>query len=1153
MRNNLSRYTTLTLALAASFSAWGQGTVNGPVGDLSLPVSTFNGANDQSYKDGIVLPPLDTGNSNLPPVSPHVFADKIQGADYRLNAIVGKISVSVDSDSIPADGQTPAHLSISVFDYKGQPVKDAVVTVETSGGRLQIPGAPTPEFGPGSKDLDHITPGMQVKVVDGKAEILLLAPYQPQDVTVRVTAGKAQAKGVISFIPELREMLAVGLVEGIIHFDGKSPVSLSTASTGDGFDQEIQSFSRSGDNGKLYGGMRTAFFLKGKIKGDALLTMAYDSDKDLQGRLFRDVNPDDYYAVYGDSSIKGFDAQSKSKLYVRIDKDKSYILYGDFQTGDGFSQVTGGGSVASIKKRDLGNYSRSMNGARGHYDANGVLVNAFATKDSLVQLIQEFPGQGLSGPFAVSAQDAQAGSETVEILTRDRNQPAVILSTVPLQRYVDYSFEPFSGHILLTRPLPSVDANGNPESLRVTYEVDSGGPSFWVTGVDAQVKLGQHLEVGGSFVKDKNPYAPYTLSSGNASIQLGPHTTIVAEYARSQSMLGDGTGLGASTNGSPYSLQPTVDQPSPVGGVFQEVTGAAYRVEMLHQDDDLQARAYYGHSDPYFNNPAASLSQGRDEGALKVTKKLDEKWSVYAEGTHSEDEVAQAKRDAESAGVAYKINPLWDVDVGVTHTNEVAGDYGTSTISLGSGLLVNPQSNGFGANTGFGVGSSLLNPQTGYGLNGSSYGLAGITYHSTGLRVRTTYKLTEKVDLTGEYEHGVGDDDYHRASIGAAYHFAEMARLYAKYEWVSGLSSPDATNGLYDSSAFVLGIDNEYMKDQRVFSEYAMRDAIDGDQLTWASGLRNMWNVSDTVKVTTSEEYLRAYHGNTQGAYAVTGGIEWRPSPLWLLSSRLEWRHTKDIEAEEYNASEPTAPPTPTFMPGNDTYLSTISAARKINRDWTFLGKNYLLYTDNRGYVGNLWEDKVQAGIAYRDTDTNRLNVLARYEYWVQRDQSGLNTLPPPETTDDLNGDPNISQGFEKHIISINADYHPSRPWWLDGRAAAKWENDLYSGGHDKYSAYLLSGRVTYDISKRWDIGVLGSVMYSPQGASKQYAFGPEVGYQLQDNLWLSAGWNVRGFNDRDLTGSDYTNQGVYLRIRFKFDEDLFGKRNPDVNPALTR
>lgn len=1136
------RNTTLALTLMSIWPAWGQ-DAGGARHDFGPPTAQFN-ADSSFYQNGLTLPALNGGNSNLT-TGPQVYPDQIEDARYGRNRQVGLIRVEVDHDSLPADGQTPAHLSISVLDYKGQPVKgETIVTVEASGGRIQLPGAATDEFGPGRLDRDRITPGTQVKVVDGKADVLLLAPYQPQDVTVRITAGRAQAQGIISFVPELREMLAVGLVEGIIHFDSKSPLQLSGAQRGDGFEQEISSWARSSGDGKLYGAVRSAFFLKGKIKGDALLTMAYDSDKDTSARLFRDVRPDAYYPVYGDASIKGFDAQSVSKLYVRIDKDKSYLLWGDFNTGDGFSQPNGGGSVANLRKRDLGNYSRSINGARGHYDKDGVLINGFVTKDTLVQLVQEFAANGTSGPFAVSKANAVVGSEKVEIVTRDRYQPAVILTVQPLQRYTDYTFEPFSGRILLNQPVPSVDANGNPNSVRITYEVDSGGETFWVYGLDGQFKLGKMLEIGGSYVKDKNPYTPYTLMSGNATVKLGENTAIMAEFARSKSVLG--SDVGSSLLGNPFSLQPSAGQAA-TGGMLQDVTGNAWRVEALHQDEQLQARAYFGRSDPHFNNPSASLAQGREEGALKVTKKIDARWSAYVEGTHSKDRVAEAQRDAGALGVSYAVTPKLDVDLGLTHTREDAGSYVNTPLGFGSGLLVNPQST-------FGSGFNVLNPQTGYGIGGGNFGLAGVSYQSTGLRLRSTYKMTEKVDLTGEYENGIGGNNYHRAALGTAYHFAESGRLYAKYEWLTGLSSPQATDGVYNSNAFVFGIDNEYMKNQQVFSEYRMRDAIDGNQLQWANGLRNAWNVSDTVKVSTSAEYLNAMRGQTQSAYALTGAVEWRPTELWLLGGRLEWRRTQDLTYTQINTANSQVAPTTSFLAGNDTWLSTLTAARKINRDWTFLGRNYFLYTDNRGHTGNLWENRLQTGIAYRDTDTNRLNVLARYEYWLQRDKSGLNTYVPPTGSDGMGGsNENASQGFDKHIMSVHGDYHPSRPWWLDGRAAAEWRRDYFDGTNSTYQAYLLGGRVTYDISKRWDISALTSVLYSPQGSAKQYAQGFEAGYQLQDNLWLSAGFNWRGFSATDLSGSDYTNRGIYLRIRFKFDEDLFGGNKPTVNSALTR
>ena len=34
--------------------------------------------------------------------------------------------------------------------------------------------------------------------------------------------------------------------------------------------------------------------------------------------------------------------------------------------------------------------------------------------------------------------------------------------------------------------------------------------------------------------------------------------------------------------------------------------------------------------------------------------------------------------------------------------------------------------------------------------------------------------------------------------------------------------------------------------------------------------------------------------------------------------------------------------------------------------------------------------------------------------------------------------------------------------------------------------------------------------------------------------------YNVTGFNDRDLSAENYTQQGAYLALRLKFDESLF-------------
>ena len=95
---------------------------------------------------------------------------------------------------------------------------------------------------------------------------------------------------------------------------------------------------------------------------------------------------------------------------------------------------------------------------------------------------------------------------------------------------------------------------------------------------------------------------------------------------------------------------------------------------------------------------------------------------------------------------------------------------------------------------------------------------------------------------------------------------------------------------------------------------------------------------------------------------------------------------------------------------------------------------------------------------------------------------------------------------------------------------------------------------VTAPLSDHWDVGVVGNVLVSNGLRTRQYGLGLELGYLISTNLWLSAGYNVTGFTDNDLAGADYTNRGLYLRLRFKFDEDLLkGGSKPSsatVSPA---
>lgn len=1051
-------------------------------------------------------------------------------ADVRTVAAANSVDqaqvvVEVDRDGVPADGQTPVHVTVRVFDGNGAPAAGTTfATLENSGGRILLPGSRTDELGPGAADADKVMPGVQLAVNEGVAQFELLAPDQPQDVLLRVTANGLSAEGTIGFVPEMREMIATGLVEGVINFGRRDNSGLiAPVDHDDVFERDIRRWEKQFNHGKANAAARTAFFVKGRIKGEYLLTAAYDSDKEVRGRLLRDIQPEEFYPVYGDASLRGFDARSAERLYVRVDNQRSYLLYGDFQTGDTLATATGIGSRGSVPQRSLGTYNRTATGLGWHYENARLRSNVFAIQDSLRQVIEEFASQG-SGPYALRNSAVLEGSERVEVVVRDRNQPSRIVSVQPLARLVDYSFEPFSGRILLNQFLPTFDSNLNPVSLRITYELDQGTETFWVYGADGQLRLTDALEVGGAVVEDRNPFAAFRMGSANAGYRFGENTALAVEFARTQSDI--------NTNSINQVATPGLQD------LTGEVEGDAWRVEFGHDGERIDANLFAGRTDPGFNNPASPLYGGRGEYNLNVEYHLDPRWDLYLEGLRSEDRNPDGgERNAGGAGVRVDATDKLTLDAGWRSIRETVGAYSPWTTPLGygnAGGLTGGFATGAGGGA-LGYGQQPLDPLTGLPVIGSSSAITGTAsdlpigtrLESDSARLGAGYRMSEKLTLGAEYEQSVSGEDRHRVAAGIDYQAFERSRLYGRYERQTGLTSAyGITTTDRQADALVFGVDSSYVRDTQAFSEYRLRDAISGRDVQAASGIRNNWDIAEGVRLSSSAEHVKIYDGNTGDATGLALALDYGANPLWRGAVRVEYRISGDVAETDTDEAF-------------DTTLVQLMLARKLSRDWTLLGRNYLLSTDYAAR-GDVLQNRFQLGLAYRDTDTNRVNALARYEYKLERDESGL-MLVDGQAVDGSSQDIRT----RAHIVSTHADWHPSRPWWLTGRVAGKWQQDRFAyadGGRvdSRFRAVLVSGRIVYDITEDWDIGVLAATFRGQDGGN-QYGYGLEVGRLLRQNLWLSAGYNWSGFDgDRDLSGYEYTQRGFFLRLRFKFDEDLF-------------
>jgi hypothetical protein len=942
-----------------------------------------------------------------------------------------------------ADGQSAVALEIALFDKDDVPA--------TAPGLLSLTAERATWL---TQDANPEAQGLQVVVKDGRAVVLLKSPAEAGKVAVRAELGALRQSVDLAFAPALRPMVAAGIVEGRLTLNNGR---IDTGGNS-GFERELRSFARSSGDGKQTAAARTAFFLKGQVKGEYLLTASFDSDKDARERLFRDIEPDKFYPVYGDDSVRGFDAQSSSKLYLRVDKDRSYLVVGDFSTGQ----------TSSV--RQLTQYSRSVNGVAQHLEKGPVSANVFASRDSLRQQVITFPAAntrfypGTLPPFYVE------GSERVELVTEDRAQGGIGQRVRTLARFADYSIDELSGSLKVTEAVTRLDPEtGGLNSYRITFEVEEGAAQSWLYGADVTVSPTASTKLGVMAVNDDNPNQARRLRGVFGSWQAGPQTEINGELAHTY--LGqDMTRTGNANNDAPTG------------------NGLGWRVGAKHNGANLQSElAVVGTSDA-FSNLSAPVAGGRFEARAKNQYSIDERTRLKSEVLRTRDRLAGGSRYANALDTAAER----DAD-GVAYTGVLVG----VERDLGTGLKAE-------------VGMRAVRGNIARGQSGNNDEALDLLTVRT--RVSSVVPGLPQANVYGEVEQDVRELDKRALALGGDYALPGKGRLYARHEFVSSLGSAYEIEENARSYRTLVGIEGDYMPGGQAFSEYRGARPLTERGPETAYGTRNSWQINERLNLRGSVERTRSLGKGSSGR----GG-----SDASSISTMLEYRHSAQLKGStglDVRLSN-----------ADTSYLHTLGVGYKMNDSWTVLGKNALYLVRGKGGDagrGTL-RTRQRIGLAYRQAQGVGLNALGYYERRL-----GLGSQ----------GGSNAGNDNERaHIVSLHANAQPARHWDVTGRYAGKHKSLQGINGHSSVQGHLVSGRVTRDIGKRWDAGVAAALFADSLGQRKQ-AFGMEAGYLLKDDMWLSVGYNAVGFTDRDFAGMADTTQGVYFRMRYKFDENSFFK-----------
>ncbi len=412
-----------------------------------------------------------------------------------------------DKSLLVADGVTRPIIAVRLTDRDGRPVKHGLV------GDYSVPAPYSPAIEADTQQARQMS-GLEVARavwrVDGDQGIayIELEPTTASGslpITFNFKDGEVSRSQTVDMWldPGKRPWTVVGFAAGTLGYNTLDGRMEKLAGKVDDLDTDA----------------RLALYAKGRVQGKWLMTLAYDSDKDVDNeRLHGVINPTAYYTIYADKSQTRYDAASVRKLYLRLERPQFYALFGDYDTNMGETQLAA--------------YQRTMNGVKAEYRSKNVAVSAFAADTPFRSNREELQGSGLTGPYQLARRDILANSERITIETRDRLHSERILQQTVLMRNVDYDMDYRAGTLRFREPVLSRDSDLNPQFIVATYEVDgvgsralnAGGRASWTSD-------DEKLRVGASAVHDENDMSKTNLGGVDIRYRPDVSTEVRAEFA----------------------------------------------------------------------------------------------------------------------------------------------------------------------------------------------------------------------------------------------------------------------------------------------------------------------------------------------------------------------------------------------------------------------------------------------------------------------------------------------------------------------------------------------------------------------------------------------------------------------------------------------
>jgi hypothetical protein len=855
---------------------------------------------------------------------------------------------------------------------------------------------------------------------------------------------------------------------------------------------------------------RAAFYAKGVVSDDIRVTASVDTGETLVEDLFsnldrkdprqllRRLNRDQYYPTYGDNSTLVEDAPTQGRFYLRVNKDDTQFVVGNFVT-----QVNGA---------ELAQLDRGLFGALLDYNSTQVTsfgerkaqVTAFASDPGTVPGREEFRGTGGSLYF-LKRQDVSIGSERVRIEVRDR-ETGLVLESRELFAQQDYDFDPFQGRITLLKPLASTVANGgvvregsstgNVPVLVVRYEYSSpvGSLDGYIVGGRSSAWVGDTVRLGLTAQNDTSDDASQTLFGADIMVRATAGTYLKAEIAQT-----DGPGFGQS-NSVDGGLSFT-DIANPGAGVKAK----AYRTEAAINFAELAGKSGdAGSASAYFERyDRGFASSGR------LTPAQTERWGAAATVPLGDSTSIAAKYDQLTSGASGSSK---------TGTADLAQKIGRVTGKVGvryedrvAGLLFNSVQSGERTD----VAGELEYKPAGDNYSVHAFGQATVDRDVSRSRnnrygIGAKAELSEKLSLGAEIsdgDGGVGADIQLNSRLG------EGTEAYVGY----ALFADRTDTGLDSQNIFTrsnrgtltLGAKQRFSDSFSVYGENRTGFGGTAPSLTRSFGLK--FDPSEKLSFTGSFENGRIDDATTGEFRRTAGSLGFGYNTEGLRAgSSIEVRKEEGLGRDQ------------------TVWLMRNDLSYTVNPSWSGLMRFNIARANNEGSSIRAAEFiEGVAGLAFRPVNNERFNALMRFTYFEDLGPAGQITG---------SGQTESPKQVSK-IINIDANYDLNKWLTIGGKYGYRGGKVSLGRNSDTFvssDAHLAIIRADFHVNRQWDVLAEGRALWVTLADDKRLGVLGAIYRHLGNNVKVGVGYSLSDFSD-DLTDQSYTSHGPFLNILGKF------------------